>query len=92
MSRFQPNIPFGWNAYNPFDTQKEPKDGPYNLINPIRKGTVYVPAAGYVVIRIKADNPGLWFLHCHVLWHQAVGMAMTIEVLPSSLGVQDSEE
>ena len=37
-------------------------------------------AMEYVVLRIKADNPGLWLLHCHILWHHGVGMAMTLQV------------
>lgn len=51
-----------------------------NVVNPIRKDTVFVSAMGYVVLRVNVGNPGLWFLHCHVLWHQAVGMAMAFHV------------
>ena|ERR1700716_3163074 len=80
VSRFHPDVPFGWHAHNPYEEDKEPAGGPYNLISPLKKDTVYVPAAGYVVLRIKADNPGLWLLHCHVLWHHGVGMAMALEV------------
>ena len=80
ISFFQPKARLGWHAYNPYDDTKKPPGGQYNLQNPLKKDTVYVPAAGYVVLRIKADNPGLWLLHCHVLWHQGVGMAMILEV------------
>ncbi|GMF48169.1 unnamed protein product [Phytophthora fragariaefolia] len=31
---------------------------------------------GYVVLRFKADNPGLWMMHCHIEWHMSVGMGM----------------
>ncbi|KAE8876322.1 hypothetical protein PF005_g29727 [Phytophthora fragariae] len=31
---------------------------------------------GYVVLRFKADNPGVWMMHCHVDWHMAIGMGM----------------
>lgn len=34
-----------------------------NLVNPPRKDTVIIPGGGYVVIRIKANNPGLWLMH-----------------------------
>jgi FtsP/CotA-like multicopper oxidase with cupredoxin domain len=44
------------------------------------KDTVYIPAQGYVVLRIHANNPGIWFFHCHVLWHSGAGMAMSIQV------------
>ncbi len=32
-------------------------------------------------IAFVADNPGKWMLHCHMLEHQAAGMATWIEVL-----------
>ena len=69
-----------YELYNPFDKSKGPAGGPLNLRNPLVKDTVYVPSMGYVVIRFKGDNPGLWFFHCHILWHQSVGMAMAFEV------------
>lgn len=47
---------------------------------PLRKDTVYIPSTGYVVLRFPMDNDGLWLLHCHVLWHHAVGMGMVIHV------------
>jgi FtsP/CotA-like multicopper oxidase with cupredoxin domain len=65
----------GWGSYSPF---KNPKPQ-YNLVNPLRKDTVSVPRRGYVVIRFKADNPGIWMMHCHVLFHQGSGMAMGIQ-------------
>ncbi|KAI9695153.1 MAG: hypothetical protein M1820_008859 [Bogoriella megaspora] len=57
-----------------------PPGGPLNLVNPARRDTVYVPRHGYAVIRIKPDNPGIWMLHCHLLWHQSAGMAMGLQV------------
>lgn len=39
-----------------------------------------VPGYGYVVLRFKADNPGLWLFHCHISWHMALGMAMLFSV------------
>jgi len=71
----------GWDYYNPFEPSRAPRGGPFNLIDPIRKDTVYVPAYGYVVIRFLADNEGIWALHCHILWHQASGMSMAFQVL-----------
>ena len=43
------------------------------------KDTVIVPPGGYVVIRFERDNPGWWFLHCHIEPHQLEGMAMVID-------------
>ena len=34
-----------------------------------------------VKIAFKADNPGKWMLHCHMLEHQAAGMATWFEVV-----------
>ena len=49
----------------------------------ILKDTVIVPACGYVVIAFQADNPGYWFLHCHIEVHQLEGMGVMIEEYPS---------
>ena len=45
----------------------------------VRKDTVIVPAGGYVAIAFIADNPGYWFLHCHIEVHQLEGMAVVIQ-------------
>ena len=44
----------------------------------IQKDTVMLPAGGYVVVAFLADNPGYWFLHCHIEVHQLEGMAIVI--------------
>ena len=44
----------------------------------VRKDTVMLPAGGYVVINFLSDNPGYWFLHCHIEVHQLEGMAMIV--------------
>ncbi|KAK6186504.1 hypothetical protein SNE40_008533 [Patella caerulea] len=48
------------------------------LMNPPRKDTIIVPSGGYVVVRIKADNPGTWFVHCHIDLHASDGMALVL--------------
>ena len=70
---------FSWGSWNPYETEESP-GGPLNLQTPIKRDTVYVPRRGYAVLRLTADNPGVWMFHCHVLWHQNSGMAMAIEV------------
>ena len=42
------------------------------------KDTVVIPSGAYVVVRFEANNPGWWFLHCHVELHQLAGMVMVI--------------
>ena len=50
----------------------------------IRKDTVMLPAGGYVVINFLSDNPGYWFLHCHIEVHQLEGMALIVNEAFSS--------
>ena len=49
-----------------------------NMVNPPRKDTLIIPTGAYAVIRIRSDNPGKWFLHCHIEVHALDGMAMII--------------
>lgn len=37
---------------------------PVNLSNPLRRDTFLIPAEGSITLRIVANNPGVWFLHC----------------------------
>ncbi|KAJ5786692.1 uncharacterized protein N7503_011904 [Penicillium pulvis] len=53
---------------------------PYNLSRVALRDTVYIPRRGYAVLRFRADNPGVWLFHCHMLWHLATGTAMLIDV------------
>ena len=66
-------------SWNPWEEEKPPGDG-LDLVTPLMRDTVIVPRRGFVVLRIVADNPGVWMFHCHVLWHQASGMAMGFEM------------
>lgn len=43
---------------------------------PVKKVTVYISRSRYVVLRLQADSPGLWYFHCHIIWHERVGMGM----------------
>ena len=42
--------------------------------------TVLLDPDSRAEIALVADNPGDWMLHCHVLEHQATGMAAFIRV------------
>ncbi|XP_060080982.1 uncharacterized protein LOC132560327 [Ylistrum balloti] len=48
------------------------------LANAPRKDTLIVPSGGYAIIRIKADNPGVWIMHCHIQLHSEDGMVMLL--------------
>ena len=49
-----------------------------------RKDTVIVPFGGYVVIRFVVDNPGWWFMHCHIEIHTLEGMSVVFNELAPS--------
>ncbi|CAK7323634.1 unnamed protein product [Dovyalis caffra] len=55
-----------------FNNKTDPKS--YNLIDPPEINTVPLPKSGWVAIRFIADNPGVWFIHCHLERHSSWGM------------------
>ncbi|XP_047306624.1 laccase-15-like [Impatiens glandulifera] len=55
-----------------FDKNKDPMK--YNLVDPPLRNTVCVPINGWIAIRFKANNPGVWFIHCHLERHLTWGM------------------
>ncbi|PNY27652.1 Iron transport multicopper oxidase FET3 [Tolypocladium capitatum] len=67
----------GWGSYNPYESQPP---SALNLVNPVVKDTVSVPRRGHVVLRLTADNPGLWMLHCHMLVHMGTGMVAGLHI------------
>jgi FtsP/CotA-like multicopper oxidase with cupredoxin domain len=36
--------------------------------------TVVIPAGSKITVAFNADNPGLWALHCHPIYHLVTGM------------------
>jgi FtsP/CotA-like multicopper oxidase with cupredoxin domain len=48
-------------------------------LNGALRDTVLVPANTSVTVAFDANNPGTWYLHCHVLWHLAAGMAVLVQ-------------
>ncbi|XP_008778964.2 laccase-17-like [Phoenix dactylifera] len=70
----------GFGNYNP---AKDPAR--FNLVDPVERNTVGVPAGGWVAIRFRADNPGVWFMHCHLEVHTSWGLKMAWLVLDGSL-------
>ena len=47
---------------------------------PSRRTTFHLPTQGFVVARLKADNPGIWLAHCHMMMHHEEGMAFLLNV------------
>jgi iron transport multicopper oxidase len=55
---------------------------------PMRRDTVVVRPNGNFVLRFIADNPGVWFFHCHIEWHLSQGLALTFIEAPNVLQQQ----
>ncbi|TRY73881.1 hypothetical protein TCAL_12804 [Tigriopus californicus] len=51
-----------------------------NLIDPPLKDVATVPDGGFTIFRFQADNPGYWLFHCHMSWHNHLGMGFVLKV------------
>lgn len=69
----------------------DPKDHADAPEYPMIRDTVYVNAQSYIVLRFKADNPGVWFFHCHIEWHLDQGLAIVLIEAPEELQEQESQ-
>ncbi|KAJ7583561.1 laccase [Mycena floridula] len=65
--------------------------GPANFVNPPRRDVIGV-GGSTIIIRFKADNPGPWFLHCHIDWHLTAGLAVVFAESPTEQQVGAHEE
>ncbi|GLU11471.1 hypothetical protein SLE2022_282120 [Rubroshorea leprosula] len=61
-----------------FNPTKDPEK--FNLVDPVERNTIGVPAGGWTAIRFRADNPGVWFMHCHLEVHTTWGLKMAFVV------------
>lgn len=52
---------------------------------PMRRDVIQAPPNGNVVVRFRADNPGIWLYHCHLEWHLASGLAAIMVEAPLQL-------
>ncbi|KAK7844864.1 laccase-14 [Quercus suber] len=59
-------------GYGNFDNVTDPEG--YNLVDPPKMNTVSLPKKGWVALRFKASNPGVWLWHCHLDRHLSWGM------------------
>ncbi|KAG2012535.1 hypothetical protein GB937_007130 [Aspergillus fischeri] len=91
----------GWGSYNPFTDAHPPglppvdssnaidngvgDASPYDLSRAVLRDTVQIPSRGYAVLRFRAENPGVWLFHCHIVWHLANGMAMVVPLVGRSV-------
>ncbi|XP_065878544.1 laccase-2-like [Euphorbia lathyris] len=70
----------GFGNYDPINDPKI-----FNLVDPVELNTVGVPSGGWVAFRFFADNPGVWFMHCHFDVHLSWGLDMAWIVLDGKL-------
>ncbi|KAK1320290.1 Laccase-17 [Acorus calamus] len=66
-------------GFGNYDHVKDPLK--FNLVDPVERNTVGVPSGGWIAVRFKADNPGVWFMHCHLEVHLSWGLRMAWVVL-----------
>ncbi|KAK3944542.1 iron transport multicopper oxidase fet3 [Diplogelasinospora grovesii] len=52
---------------------------------PMRRDTIVLWPNGNIVLRFKADNPGVWLFHCHIEWHVQSGLMATFVEAPLDL-------
>jgi len=58
----------------------------YNLQNPLLRDTATLWPTGWTALRLVANNPGVWFFHCHLASHMAMGMSFALVVEPDMIG------
>ncbi|EGG01109.1 multi-copper oxidase laccase-like protein [Melampsora larici-populina 98AG31] len=64
----------------------------YNLVNPTRRDTYVIGGGTFAIIRVYANNPGVWILHCHIGWHLAAGFAGVFVMQPNLLSTYQEPE
>ncbi|KAI0113548.1 Cupredoxin [Nemania sp. FL0031] len=52
---------------------------------PMRRDTLVLYPDGNIVLRFRADNPGIWLFHCHIEWHVTSGLIATMVEAPLDL-------
>lgn len=73
-------VAFNYSDHDPFPTV------------PMKRDTVYVRPQSNMVMRFTADNPGVWFFHCHIEWHLEQGLAIVLIEAPEELQDTDSQQ
>ncbi|QLQ80124.1 hypothetical protein HG537_0D01240 [Torulaspora globosa] len=74
-------------APHPYDDSDHPEFPQYPMIRDV----VYVNRQSNFVIRFKADNPGVWFFHCHIEWHMLQGLALVLVEDPLAIQATASQ-
>ncbi|THU89658.1 laccase2 [Dendrothele bispora CBS 962.96] len=76
--------PFHLHGHN-FDIIRTATQTTPNFVNPPRRDVVPIIGTdeSNTTFRFKADNPGAWFLHCHIDWHLEAGLAIVFAESPA---------
>ncbi|KAJ2747348.1 ferroxidase fet3 [Coemansia sp. BCRC 34301] len=60
---------------------------------PMRRDTTLVAPGAYAILRFRADNPGVWLMHCHIDLHMELGLSMMFvsapEIIRQTINVPD---
>lgn len=56
--------------------------------HPMLRDTLAVKGNGYSVMRFRANNPGVWFFHCHLDFHLEQGLALTLIEAPDLIDIE----
>ncbi|KAL6942335.1 hypothetical protein ACO0QE_003508 [Hanseniaspora vineae] len=72
----------GFEDPTPFNESAPLMDYPEH---PMVRDTVFVEANGHTVLRFKADNPGIWFFHCHIDFHLEQGLSAVFIEAPDEI-------
>ncbi|KAI0035616.1 laccase [Vararia minispora EC-137] len=58
----------------------------YNFVDPVVRDVVSTGVLGdQTTIRFVTDNPGPWFLHCHIDWHLNLGLGVVLAEAPTDV-------
>ncbi|KAJ7121665.1 laccase 6 [Mycena epipterygia] len=74
--------PFHLHGHN-FDVVLESNAVTPNYVNPPRRDVVPING-GNTTFRFFSNNPGAWFLHCHIDWHLEAGLAVVFGESPAA--------
>lgn len=65
-------------GFGNYDKKLDPHN--FNLVDPPERNTIGVPQGGWVALRFQANNPGVWFMHCHLELHTSLGLDLAFVV------------
>ncbi|KAK2971723.1 hypothetical protein RJ640_004017 [Escallonia rubra] len=75
-------VGYGTGNYNP-------QTANFNLVDPPYMNVIGVPVGGWAAIRFTADNPGVWFMHCHLEIHLSWGLS-TVFIVKNGQGALET--